>query len=162
MSGRLLVVTGTVGQTLPSEPPAPAYEYIFVLRGNVVTGWFPEGPSVRIKAKDARFTSVLAVLHTGIRAKFKRPGAILMKLSLGGYDRPALVLGDRCAFLDGNDIADLILIVLVVCLVLLRTTNGLLKQRVSESTLNTNYDSLLVLVGHNDALQNAFRHIIFP
>ncbi|EHH04487.1 hypothetical protein ATCR1_17752 [Agrobacterium tumefaciens CCNWGS0286] len=32
----------------------------------------------------------------------------------------------------------------------------------SESTLNTNYDSLLVLVGHNDALQNAFRHIIFP
>jgi hypothetical protein len=132
------------------------------LRGNVVTGWFPEGPSVRIKAKDARFTSVLAVLHTVFRAKYKRPGAILMKLSLGGNDRPALVLGDRCAFLDGNDIADLILIVLVVCLVLLRTANGLLEQRVSESALNSDYNSLLVLVGHYDALQNAFRHIIFP
>jgi len=117
---------------------------------------------VRIKAKDARFTSVLALLHTGIRAKYKMPGAILMKLSLGGDDRPALVLGDRCAFLDGNDIADLVLIVFVVRLVLLRTTNGLLHERVSESTLNPDHDSLLVLVGHYDALQNAFRHIIFP
>jgi len=132
------------------------------LRGKIVTGWFPEGPSVRIKAKDARVTSVLALLHTGIRAKCKTQGAILMKLSLGGNDRPALVLGDRCAFLDGNDIADLILIVFVVCLVLLRTTNGLLHERVSESTLNPDHDSLLVLVGHNDALQNAFRHIILP
>ncbi|EHJ97900.1 hypothetical protein AT5A_15602 [Agrobacterium tumefaciens 5A] len=32
----------------------------------------------------------------------------------------------------------------------------------SESALNPDYNSLLVLVGHYDALQNAFRHIIFP
>ncbi|CUX12001.1 conserved hypothetical protein [Agrobacterium fabrum str. J-07] len=132
------------------------------MRGNVVTGWFPKRTFRAHKAKDARVTSVLALLHTGFRAKYKRPGAILMKLSLGGNDRPALVLGNRCAFLDGNDVADLILIVLVVCLVLLRTTNGLLHERVSESTLNPDHDSLLVLVGHYDALQNAFRHIIFP
>jgi hypothetical protein len=162
MSGRLLVVTGPVGHTSWMLPPVPAYEISVFARKKSCQGGFPKGPSVRIKAKDARVTSVLALLHTDFRAKCKTPGAIPLKLSVSGNNRPALILGDRCAFLNGNHIADLVLVVFVVRLVLLRTTNGLLQQRVSESALNTDYDSLLVLVGYNDALENAFRHSILP
>ncbi len=36
------------------------------------------------------------------------------------------------------------------------------KQRVRETALNANYDSLLVLVANDNALQNALRHVILP
>ncbi|CCF19216.1 protein of unknown function [Pseudorhizobium banfieldiae] len=102
------------------------------------------------------------MLHTDICARSKAPAQIRLESSLGGYNRPALILGDRRAFLDGNYVTYLVLVVLVMRLVLLRTADRLLKQRVRESALDADNNGLLVLVGNYDALQNAFRHIVLP
>src|SRR5690606_31841297 len=78
------------------------------------------------------------------------------------YDDPALVLGNRRAFLDGNDVADLELVGFVVRLVLLRPANGLLKEGMRKAAFDANDNGLVVLVADYGALQNAFRHILLP
>jgi hypothetical protein len=162
MSGRLFLMTETTGR---KKRPVSAYGQNFVVRGwglaKVVSS---KGPSLRSKQKNARFRASCAsgVLHTGFCAGRKTLTQIRSKLSLGGNDRPGLVFGDRCAFLDGNDVTYLVLIVLVMRLVLLGTADRLLKQRMRESALDPDNNGLLVLVGNDYALQNAFRHIILP
>ena len=123
-----------------------------------------KGPSLRSKQKNARFRASYAsgVLLTGFCAGRKAQARIRSKLSLGGNDRPGLVLGDRCAFLDGNDVTYLVLVVLVMRLVLLGTADRLLKQRMREAALDPDNNGLLVLVGNDYALQNALRHIVLP
>src|SRR5690606_30400926 len=109
-----------------------------------------------------RASDANGVLNTAFSVRRKGLTENAVRLSLGGNNRPGLVLGDRCAFLDGNHVTYLVLVVFVMRLVLLGTADRLLKQRVRESALDTDNNGLLVLVGNYDALQNAFRHIVLP
>src|SRR5207249_12073415 len=71
------------------------------------------------------------------------------------HDDPALVLRYRLRFLDGDDVADLVLIGLVVGVILLRAADGLLQHRVREAALDADHHRLVVLVADHDALQDA-------
>src|SRR5690606_41904168 len=69
----------------------------------------------------------------------RRPELFLLR---GRNKRPALVLGDRRSFLDPHGLTDLGHVVLIVGVVLLRTTHGLLQKRVSETALDANHDEI--------------------
>jgi hypothetical protein len=162
MSGRLFQMTGTTGR---QKRPDPAYGQNFDVRGiDLAKVVSLKGPSVRSKQKNARFRAFDAsgVLHTGFSARRKGLAENPGRSSLGSDNCPGLILRDRCAFLDGNDVTYLVLVVFVVRLVLLGTADRLLKQRVREAALDADNNGLLVLVGYYDALQNAFRHIVLP
>src|SRR5262245_59511223 len=73
---------------------------------------------------------------------------------------PALVLGDRLALLDPDDVADLEGGLLVVRVELLRPAHGLLEQWVHVAPLHLDYDRLGVLVRHHHTLQYALRHAL--
>src|SRR5262245_1505109 len=97
---------------------------------------------------------------------------IMMQLSLSGRyrslnflflfatdDFPSLELGDRPPLLDPHDVADRIRIGLVMCVVLLRATNGLLHSRVRETTLDAYDHGLVLLVANDHAMQRTLRHL---
>src|SRR5262245_7016872 len=73
---------------------------------------------------------------------------------------PALVLGDRPALLDPDDIADLEGRLLVVRMELLGPAHGLLEQWVHVAPLHLDHYGLDVLVRHHHALQYALRHAL--
>src|SRR5579883_730457 len=73
--------------------------------------------------------------------------------------RPALELGDRAVLLDPHDVADRVLVVLVMRVVLLRAAHGLLEHRVREAALDAHHARLRLLVAHHDALELSLRHV---
>src|SRR5579863_2206806 len=73
-------------------------------------------------------------------------------------DDPALELRDRPRLLDRDGVADLLGLVLDVRVVVLRPAHGLLEQRVGEAALDLHHKRLLLLVAHDDALQDSLRH----
>src|SRR5437763_750854 len=75
---------------------------------------------------------------------------------------PALVLGDRPALLDEDEVAHLEGLLLVVGMELLGAPHRLLEQRMRVAPLHLDHHGLGVLVGDHYALQNALRHCLNP
>src|SRR3954451_22550510 len=88
-----------------------------------------------------------------------RPLLSLGRRLLAGQN-PALQLRHRLAFLDPHDVADLGHIGLVMRMVVFGAANRLLQQWMGEAALHLDHDRLVVLVGNDDALQDAFWHPI--
>src|SRR5690606_41876930 len=72
--------------------------------------------------------------------------------------RPTLALGNGAARADPNHVTLAAAVPLVVDMVLLRTANKLLVQRVHPPPLHKNGGRLVGLVRHDDSLQHATRH----
>src|SRR5262249_58092220 len=72
---------------------------------------------------------------------------------------PALELGQRAALLDPDEVADVVLVDLVVGVVLLRAPHRLLHDRMGEAALDAHHHRLVLLVAHHDALERALRHL---
>src|ERR1700745_1756219 len=72
---------------------------------------------------------------------------------------PALQFRDRLRFLDPHDIARLELIVLVMGVVVLRTADRLLVDRMGEAAIDADHHRLGLLVADDHALQHTFRHV---
>src|SRR6201996_627651 len=72
---------------------------------------------------------------------------------------PALQLRDRLAFLDPNHVARLELVVLVVRVIVLRTADRLLVDRMGEAEINAHHHRFGLLVADDHALKGTFRHI---
>src|SRR5689334_9634454 len=77
-------------------------------------------------------------------------------------DGPALELGDRLAFLNPHGVARLELVVLVVRVVVLRTADRLLVDRMGEAAIDAHHHRLGLLVANDHALKLTFRHRSFP
>src|ERR1700691_2839495 len=75
---------------------------------------------------------------------------------------PALQLRDRLAFLDPHGVARLELVVLVVRVIVLRTADRLLVDRMSEAAIYAHYNRLGLLVADDHALKRTFRHCSIP
>src|SRR2546428_14177050 len=75
---------------------------------------------------------------------------------------PALVLGDRPALLDEDEVAHLEGLLLVVGVEFLGAPHRLLEQRMRVAPLHLDHHGLGVLVGHHHALQNPLRHRLDP
>src|SRR6185295_13775659 len=71
---------------------------------------------------------------------------------------PALQLRDRLAFLDPHHVARLELVVLVVRVVVLRTADRLLVDRMGEAAIDTHHHRLGLLVADDNTLKGTFRH----
>src|SRR5690554_6343137 len=71
---------------------------------------------------------------------------------------PLFQLRNRFAFADLHDIANLRRFVLVVCMVLLRTTHNLLQERVLEAAFDIHHNRLFVFVADHDTLKDSLRH----
>src|SRR5215831_10923067 len=71
---------------------------------------------------------------------------------------PALQLRDRLRFLDPHNIAQLELIVLVMGVVVLRTADRLLVDRMGEAAIDAHHHRLGLLVADDHALKGTFRH----
>src|SRR6185312_1988822 len=80
-------------------------------------------------------------------------------LLLAPDHRPALELRDRAMLLDPHNVADRVLVVLVVCVILLRATHGLLHHRMREPAVDTHDARLRLFVAHHDALELSLRHV---
>src|ERR1700761_530339 len=76
--------------------------------------------------------------------------------------RPALQFRDRLAFLDPHRVARLELVVLVVGVIVLRTADRLLVDRMSEAAIDAHHDRLGLLVADDHALKRTFRHWSVP
>src|SRR5690242_21106452 len=74
-------------------------------------------------------------------------------------NRPALQLREWFAFLDPDHVTRLELVVLVVCVVVLGSANGLLVDRVGEAAVDTHDNGLVLLVADDDALESTLRHL---
>src|SRR5690349_22224219 len=72
---------------------------------------------------------------------------------------PALQLRNRLAFLDPHHIARRVLIALVVRVVVLRTADRLLVDRVREAAIDAHDHGLVLLVADDDALKSSLRHL---
>src|SRR5882762_9212569 len=72
---------------------------------------------------------------------------------------PALQLRDRLAFLDPHLVARLELVVLVVRMVVFRTADRLLVDRMGEAAVDAHHHRLGLLVAHDHTLEGTFRHI---
>src|SRR5215510_14815105 len=75
---------------------------------------------------------------------------------------PALQLRDRLRFLDPHHVARLELVALVVRVVILRTADRLLVDRMREAAIDAHHDGLGLLVADDHALQSTFRHLRKP
>src|SRR5690349_21422153 len=73
---------------------------------------------------------------------------------------PALQLRHRAAFLDPDHVADLGRVGLVMGVIVLGAAHRLLQKRMSEATLHLHHHRLVVLVGDDDSLKDAFGHPI--
>src|ERR1700712_547319 len=96
---------------------------------------------------------------------FWRSGRSLHFLLLALDHGPALQLGDRRVLLDPHDVADPVLVGLVVGVILLRPPHGLLHDGMREAALHANHHGLGLLVADDNALQRSLRHrkpLTFP
>src|SRR5215510_13292624 len=75
---------------------------------------------------------------------------------------PALEPRQRPALLDPDDITHRELVLLVMGVVLLRSPNGLLQDRMGEAPLHAHHHRLVLLVAHDDALEHTLRHLAIP
>src|SRR5262249_28718599 len=73
---------------------------------------------------------------------------------------PALVLGDRFALLDPDDVAHFESVLFVVRMELFGPTYGLLEQRMHVAPLHLDHHGLGVLVRYHHTLQYALRHAL--
>ena len=89
-------------------------------------------------------------------AKANRSGAFLV---FAPDHDPALQLRNRLGLFDPDHVARLELVVLVVRVVVLRTADRLLVDRMREAAIDAHHDSLGSLVADDHALQSTFRHI---
>src|SRR5947209_1473640 len=80
-------------------------------------------------------------------------------LLLALNDFPALELRNRPVLLDPHDVADGVLVGIVVGVVLLRAPHGLLEQRMGEAALDADNHGLVLLVAHHGALEHPLRHL---
>src|SRR5206468_1198231 len=69
---------------------------------------------------------------------------------------------DRARLLDGDLVADLVFLALVVGVIVLRAPHRLLEQRVREAPFHLHDDGLFLLVADDDALENSLRHLSQP
>src|SRR5262245_8464469 len=96
----------------------------------------------------------------------------MMRLSLSGRSSrslnflllapdhgPALELGNRPALLDPHQIANRVRVGFIVCVVLLRATDGLLHRRVRKTPVDAHDNGLVLLVADNHALERTLRHL---
>src|ERR1700759_4495972 len=72
---------------------------------------------------------------------------------------PALQFRDRLGFLDPHRVARLELVVLVMGVVVLRTADRLLVDRMCEAAIDAHHHRLGLLVADDHALKGTFRHI---
>src|SRR5215471_3162355 len=72
---------------------------------------------------------------------------------------PALELGKRTAFLDPDDVVNVIFVGLIVGVVFLGAPDRLLHDRMGEAALDAHDHRLVLLVAHHDALERALRHL---
>src|ERR1700742_4144764 len=75
---------------------------------------------------------------------------------------PALQLRDRLAFLDPNHVARLELVVLVVRVIVFRTADRLLVDRMGEAAIDAHHYRLGLLVADDHALKRTFWHRFAP
>src|SRR5690606_37869456 len=94
---------------------------------------------------------------SGKRVYAFRPILVLFRRGVGDDD-PGLVPRDRAGLLDGDLVADLAGIALVMRLVLLRHADGLLHHRMREAALDADHDGLVILVAHDRTLKDALGH----
>src|SRR5690606_15654746 len=78
------------------------------------------------------------------------------------YQRPALLPGNRRAFLDPYLVADLGLVGLVMGVIALAPAHGLLHHRVRKTALDQDDNGLVVLVADDGSLKYSLRHLISP
>src|SRR6476469_5638876 len=72
---------------------------------------------------------------------------------------PTLQLRDRLALLDPHHVARLELVVLVVRVIVLRSANRLLVDRMGEAAIDAHHDRLGLLVADDHALKRTFRPV---
>src|SRR3954451_5269741 len=77
-------------------------------------------------------------------------------------DDPAFQFRDRARLLDGNLVADLVFLRLVMGMIILRAPHRLLEKRMREAPLDLHDHGLFLLVADDDALENSFRHLHQP
>src|SRR5262249_19629513 len=109
-------------------------------------GWSPSGSSVQSSIQ----------VHVPRRPAIRLAASDLAVL----HYHPALVLGDRLALLDPDDVADLERVFFVVRMEFLRPTHGLLEQRMHVAPLHLDHHGLAVLVRYHHTLQYALRHAL--
>src|SRR5712692_8899798 len=80
-------------------------------------------------------------------------------LLLALHHFPTFEPGEWTALLDPHDVADMVLVGLVVGIVLLRAAHGLLHDRMGKSALDAHDHGLVLLVADDNALQRALRHL---
>src|ERR1700723_2985518 len=83
------------------------------------------------------------------------------RAGFAGQHYPALVLRDRAAFLDADNVAGLELVGFIVGRVLLRPSDELLVDRVHDAPLDPHDNRLVLLVADHQPLQNPFRHLSY-
>jgi hypothetical protein len=99
-----------------------------------------------------------SVRITCVRDHRGRAASRNLLLLLALDDSPALILGNRAMFFDPDDIADRVFVLLVMRVIVLRTTDRLFHRRVSEPTLNAYDNGLILLVADDGSLQLTLRH----
>src|SRR3954468_15678187 len=85
-----------------------------------------------------------------------------LRLSFGfartADDFPALQLGNRLAFADAHDVADLEALGFVVGVIFLRAADSFAQHRMDEAALHLDHDGLGVGIADHHTLQHAFWH----
>src|SRR6516165_2648467 len=87
------------------------------------------------------------------------PRASNRLLPLAADHFPAFELGERPTLLDPHDVADMVLVGLVMGVVFLGTANGLLHDRMGEPPFDAHDHGFVLLVANDYALQHALRHL---
>src|SRR3984893_12632741 len=88
------------------------------------------------------------------------PSDGLLFLALDHF--PPLEPRERAALLDPDNIADVMLVTLVVSVVFFGASHGLLHDRMGESALDPHDHGLVLLVADHNALQRSLWHSITP